>query len=92
MGSYFVIGYSTRWAIFLFCMFVGRGMPLKSILHAMRFILVECGLVAMHGGLVHAYFAGLWLFGSVKFDVAKDVMSHTLDTAYFFLQITSPYA
>ena len=61
---------------------LGCEMPLKSILDAVRFILAEYGLVAMHGGPVHAYFVGVWFSGNVKFDVGKYIMSHTLDTAH----------
>ena len=35
---------------------------------------------------------GVWFSGNVKFDVAKYVMSHTIDTVYLLLQERPSYA
>ena len=62
---------------------LGHGMPLKTIRDAVRFILAEYGLVAIDGGPVHAYIAGVCFLGNIKIDVGKYIVSRTLDTASF---------
>ena len=61
-------------------------MSLQSIMDAVRFILAECGLVAMHGSTTHAYFVGVWFSGNVKFDIGKHIVSHTLEL-YIYIYI-----
>ena len=61
--------------------FLGRGMPVMSILNVVPSILGEYELVAMHSGPVHVYFVGVWFSGTVKFDPGKYITSHALDPA-----------
>ena len=67
-----------------------HGMPCKSLLDLVRFILADYGPEAMHSGLVQAYFVGVWFSGNVKIDLRKHIMSHTVDTAHWFLQKSAP--
>ena len=62
---------------------LGRGMPVKTILDAVRFTVAECRLTAMQGDPVHAYYLAGVLSGIIKLDVGKNItMSHTLDAPH----------
>ena len=71
-----------------FCMLWGFGIPLKSILDAVhfilvRFILAEYWLVSMHEGPAHTYFMGIRFSKKVRSDSGKYFM--LLATAHLLI-------
>ena len=55
---------------------VGLWDGLKNILDAVRFILAEYGLVAMHGGRVYANVTGVWFSDTSKYNLGKYTITH----------------